>query len=204
MIFPGWDDYKNTDKIWSVELPQSGSNIVSWSEIPRILDDAFLEGVVIDVYAFAHIEPYVYFHGGYSTTHPVGNFISRLNMNEEPLKAEIISPTVDMPSGRSYHSLTAIGNKFYMFGGIDGDRALDELWAFDAENEEWEYKETFGKAPARRYGHAANSHGTNLLIWGGTNGFFMYDDMFMYNVISNTWTELEINSDESPPGAEGA
>ena len=90
-----------------------------------------MEGVVIDVYAFAHIEPYVYFHGGYTLTHPVGNFISRLNMNDEPLKAEIISPSFDMPSGRSYHSLTAIGNKLYMFGGHDGEIALDELWAFD-------------------------------------------------------------------------
>ena len=92
-----------------------------------------MEGVVIDVYAFAHIEPNVYFHGGYTLTHHTGNFISRLNMNEEPLKAEIISPSFDMPSGRSYHSLTAIGNKLYMFGGHDGEIALDELWAFDVE-----------------------------------------------------------------------
>ena len=118
-------------------------------------DEAFIEGVVVDVYGFAHIEPYVYFHGGYTTTHPVGNFISRLNMNEVPLKAEIISPTVDVPSGRSYHSLTAIGNKLYMFGGYDGEIALDELWAFDAEIEKWEYKETFGEQPSRRWGHAA-------------------------------------------------
>ena len=87
----------------------------------------------MDAYAFTYIDPYVYFHGGYSTTHPVGNFISRLNMNEEPLKAEIISPTFDMPSGRSYQSLTAIGNKLYMFGGLDGELALDELWAFDED-----------------------------------------------------------------------
>ena len=49
-----------------------------------------------------------------------------------------------MPSGRSHHSLTAIGNKLYMFGGHDGEIALDELWAFDAEKEKWEYLETFG------------------------------------------------------------
>ena len=114
-----------------------------------------MEGVVLDVYAFAHIEPYVYFHSGYTTTHPVGNFISRLNMNEEPLKAEIMSPTFDMPSGRSYHSLTAIGNKLYMFGGHNGNNALDELWSYDVDNEKWEYIEIFGLKPARRFGHAA-------------------------------------------------
>ena len=155
ILFPGWDGFKNTDKIWSVELPQSGSNLVNWREIPRTLDAAFLEGVFIDAYAFAHIEPYIYFHGGYSTEYHMGHFISRLNMNEESLQAEIISPNVDIPSGRSYHSLTAIGNKLYMFGGNDGERALDELWSFDVEKEKWEYIETFGEQPSRRWGHAA-------------------------------------------------
>ena len=42
-----------------------------------------------------------------------------------------------------------------MFGGYDGEIALDELWAFDAEIEKWEYKETFGEQPSRRWGHAA-------------------------------------------------
>ena len=169
-----------------------------------MLDDAFIEGVVVDVYGFAQIEPYVYFHSGYSTTHPAGNFISRINMSEEPLKAEIISPTFDMPSGRSYHSLTAIGNKLYMFGGHDGEKALDELWAFDSDQEAWEYIEIYGIQPSRRWGHAATSHGTNLLIWGGKDNNLMYNDMFMYNVLSNEWTELAVESKLSPPAAEGA
>ena len=204
IIFPGWNGFQNSDTIWRVELPQPGSNTVNWKEIPRTLDDAFLEGVVIDAYAFAHIEPYVYFHAGYSDTHPTGNFISRLNINEEPLKAEIISPSYDMPAGRSYHSITAIGNKLYMFGGHDGDKALDELWSFDVDNEHWEYIEIKGIKPSRRLGHAATSHGTNLLIWGGKNGNLLYNDMFMYNVFSKKWTELETKSDLYPPAVEGA
>ena len=91
-----------------------------------------------------------------------------------------------------------------MFGGYDGEIALDELWAFDVEQEEWEYIETFGVQPFRRWGHAATSHGTNLLIWGGKNGNLLHSDMFMYNVLTNTWTELEIKSNLSPPSAEGA
>ena len=75
-----------------------------------------------------------------------------------------------------------------MFGGHDGEKSLDELWAFDADKEEWEYMETFGTTPPRRLGHAATSHGTNLLIWGGKNVNLLYNDMFMYNVLSNTWT----------------
>ena len=141
IIFAGWDGFKNTNNFWRVKLPQSGSNIVSWNEMPGTNDEAWLEGVVIDAYAHAHIEPYVYFHAGYTDTHPIGNFLSRVNLNEEPLKAEIIAPTFDMPTGRYYHSLTAIGNKLYMFGGHDGVIALNELWSFDVDEEHWEYIE---------------------------------------------------------------
>ena len=102
-------------------------------------DDAYLEGVVLDAYAFAHIEPYVYLHAGFSDLYPMGNFVSRIKVDEEPFKAEIISPTFDMPAGRLYHSLTAIGNKLYMFGGHNGVNALDELWAYDVDKEIWEY-----------------------------------------------------------------
>ena len=111
-------------------------------------------------------------------------------MNEEPYTAKIISPSFDMPAGRSYHSLTSIGNKLYMFGGHDGKQTLDELWAFDVDKEKWAYIEIYGIKPAHRLGHAATSHGTNLLIWGGRNGNTLYNDMFMFNVLSETWVEM--------------
>ena len=81
IVFPGWDGVHNTDKIYRATLPVSGSNSTTWSEIPVTKDEAFLETVFLDAYAFAHIEPYVYFHGGYSELHHQGNFISRINVN---------------------------------------------------------------------------------------------------------------------------
>ena len=74
-----------------------------------------------------------------------------------------------------------------MFGGNDGEKALDELWSFDAEKEISEYIDIYGIQPSRRQGHAATAHGANLLIWGGKNGNILYNDMYMYNVLTNTW-----------------
>ena len=72
------------------------------------------------------------------------------------------------------------------------------------DREKWEYVEIYGIKPAHRFGHAATAHGTSLLIWGGRNGNTLYNDMFMYNVLSKTWSELEIKSNLFPPAAEGA
>ena len=69
----------------------SDFNNVTWTEIPNNHSDAFFETVQADNYAFAHIEPYVYFHGGYNENYPTGNFMARMNLEEDPLNPEIIS-----------------------------------------------------------------------------------------------------------------
>ena len=120
-----------------MELPQGDSDIVNWVKIPTVLSDEFYEVNVSCCYAFEYVEPYVYFHGGYDENEIKGNFIASVDLREEPLLTEIISLGADFPKGRSYHSLTAIGHKLYMFGGFDGVDVLDEFWEFDTITEVW-------------------------------------------------------------------
>ena len=103
-----------------------------------------------DAYAFTHLEPYAYFHGGYNEFYPTGNFIARMNLQQEPYTTEFISPNYDMPAGRNYHTITSVGRYLYMYGGNDGKRALDELWRFDSDKEIWEYATIFGAHPTPR------------------------------------------------------
>ena len=200
--FPGWDGGKNSVEIWSMDY--SDFNDVIWTEIPNNRSDAYFETAQADSYAFAHIEPYVYFHGGYNENYPTGNFMARINLEEDPLNTEIISYSIDMPSGRSYHSLTAVGNKLYMFGGHDGEKTLDELWSYDVGEAKWDYIPSFGINPSKRMGHAATSHGANLLIWGGRDGVTYFNDMYLYNVMTGAWKEMANASTDTPVAAEGA
>jgi hypothetical protein len=79
-----------------------------------------------------------------------------------------------------------------MYGGSDGERALDELWIYHTEKDFWELLEIEGLRPAPRYGHAATAKGYSLVIWGGRNGNEYYNDMFLYNILTNQWEEMAI------------
>jgi len=158
----------------------------------------------MDAYAWAYSAPNVYFHGGYHSSYPVGNFIAKINLSVEPLQTVEEAASYDMPSGRSYHTITPVGSKLYMFGGNDGTKPLDELWIYSSDTNIWEFKEVFGTKPARRQGHCACNHGTNLIIWGGRNNKELYNDMWMYNVVQKAWHEMENKADINPPAVEGA
>ena len=130
-------EQKNSEEIWRVELNQGGSDIVNWVKMPIEHSEEFYEANVSCCYAFEHVEPYVYFHGGYDDNKIKGNFIASIDLRMEPLVTKKVAPTADFPKGRSKHSLTAIGNKLYMFGGSDGEAVLDEFWEFDTIKEDW-------------------------------------------------------------------
>lgn len=41
------------------------------------------------------------------------------------------------PPRRSYHTMTAVGTKLYVFGGCGADGRLSDLWAFDTVAGSW-------------------------------------------------------------------
>ena len=43
-----------------------------------------------------------------------------------------------------------------------------------------------------------------MLIWGGKNGSEFYDDLYLYNTITNIWELVEIKSKTNPIAAEGS
>ena len=53
-------------------------------------------------------------------------------------------------------------------------------------------------------GHAATTHGAHLIIWGGTDGLTLFNDMYIFSVLSRKWVEMEVRSEERPEAAEGA
>ncbi|TDL26974.1 galactose oxidase [Rickenella mellea] len=98
------------------------------------------------------------------------------------------------PTPRRAHAAVLHRNRLIVFGGGNGTKALNDVWALDVSGpmEEWSWSEvrTHGKKPSPRGYHTANLVGDVMVIAGGSDGKASYHDIWCLNLDSNTWSAV--------------
>lgn len=150
----------------------------------------------------------IYFFGGVSAHPETGEtryhndllvlHVPILKMIELRLKDKV---TVEP---RQMHSANYIEFQMLVFGGKSGEgekvRVLDELLSidlFDHERLRWVYLKPEGERPAARFGHASETIGNNLYIYGGdasTNDKArnLLNDLWGYELTLNYWRRIDL------------
>jgi hypothetical protein len=82
---------------------------------------------------------------------------------------------------RTLHSSALIDSKFYIFGGTDGKKPLEDFMVLDCETVEWIRPKPNGKPPKARSEHCAAAVGKKMVIFGGTDGKHKMNDVHIYN-----------------------
>ncbi|KAH6854906.1 hypothetical protein B0I37DRAFT_42407 [Chaetomium sp. MPI-CAGE-AT-0009] len=113
-------------------------------------------------------------------------------------------PTGPRPSGRYGHSLNILGSKIYVFGGQVEGYFMNDLAAFDLNqlqmpNNRWEMliassdsgSPAQGKLPPARTNHSVVTFNDKLYLFGGTNGFKWFNDVWCYDPMTNLWSQLD-------------
>ncbi|KAK8088767.1 kelch domain-containing protein [Apiospora hydei] len=112
-------------------------------------------------------------------------------------------PAGPRPTGRYGHSLNILGSKIYIFGGQVEGYFMNDLAAFDlnqlqAPNNRWEVlientdtAPSKGKVPPARTNHSMVTYGDKLYLFGGTNGFQWFNDVWCYDPAINQWSQLD-------------
>ncbi|KAL2757750.1 hypothetical protein ACRALDRAFT_1074662 [Sodiomyces alcalophilus JCM 7366] len=109
-------------------------------------------------------------------------------------------PPGPRPAGRYGHTLNILGSKIYVFGGQVEGYFMNDLAAFDLNklqlpNNRWEMllenTETAGRVPPARTNHSIITFNDKMYLFGGTNGFQWFNDVWCYDPIPNEWTQLD-------------
>ncbi|SPQ19060.1 eb429a89-f91f-43bd-9caa-39ab242b97d5 [Thermothielavioides terrestris] len=113
-------------------------------------------------------------------------------------------PAGPRPIGRYGHSLNILGSKIYVFGGQVEGYFMNDLSAFDLNqlqmpNNCWEMlipssdsaNPPQAKIPPARTNHTMVTFNDKLYLFGGTNGFKWFNDVWCYDPMTNLWSQLD-------------
>ena len=109
----------------------------------------------------------------------------------------------EVPSPRGAHSATLVGNQMYIFGGYGGSgfarRDFNDVTALDLDTWEWRPIECTGEIPDARSGHQGVAVNEKIYVIGGWNSMVQFDNMYILDTYTNTWTKPAQNNPFGPP-----
>jgi N-acetylneuraminic acid mutarotase len=99
--------------------------------------------------------------------------------------------TASLPAGeeRQYAcAFTSSGNKAFVFGGYNGSVFLNDLWCYNASNNEWTTK-----SPLPSFGRSGAScfvlNDTAYIVGGKSASNFALDEVWAYSIASDSWNQ---------------
>lgn len=105
------------------------------------------------------------------------------------------------PSRRDRHSAVIYGNLFVVFGGFDGRFRVNDIHAFDLDQNVWQEIDgpLYGVRvlPTPRHSHSAVVYGQSFYIFGGYDGSYC-GDFHQFNFINRTWSSVVVLGGEPP------
>ena len=149
------ENKKYSQGYWSRVVPRTGSTL----PCPRSL------------HAGAVWTDSLYIFGGYDGQQRC-NDLHRYNFQTNCWMPIDIDSAAITPSRRDRHSAVVFEDFFYVFGGFDGRSRVNDIHAFDLENNKWHEVDgpLYGVRilPTPRHSHSAVVYGQSMYIFGGT------------------------------------
>lgn len=102
-----------------------------------------------------------------------------------------------VPIARGGHSVTLVGSRLIIFGGEDRSRKLlNDVHVLDLETMTWDAVEATQTPPAPRYDHSSALHANRyLIVFGGCSHSIFFNDLHVLDLLTNEWSQPEIQGD---------
>jgi len=101
-----------------------------------------------------------------------------------------------IPGPRRAHTGTLINkNKLFIFGGGDGNKALNDIYVLDTDKLHWDTYKTSGTVPNPRGYHSTSLIGPDKAwVFGGSDGSEVFSDLSVLDAATGVWTKKKLNS----------
>ena len=152
-------------------------------------------------------QDYYYIFGGRDINQRKMNDMYRiyLDINNPDIEWEKMDNYGDIPEPLADHRGELFNNNFYVFGGINQtEEALNTLYIYSIEDNNWEKKEFDKKKVIPRAGHSMSLVGNKLAIFGGFSSGEFYNSVIIYNILEESWDDTEKSECDNEILEEGA
>ncbi|KAG8979221.1 hypothetical protein FRB90_008173, partial [Tulasnella sp. 427] len=108
-------------------------------------------------------------------------------------------PPAPFPGSREGHTLTAVGNTLWVYGGRDGKKILGDLWCIELgsmkamERIRWRQIPTRNLWPSARAYHSTVEYQGDLYIFGGHDHGLVpsFNDLWKFDTRKETWSQVQ-------------
>ena len=98
------------------------------------------------------------------------------------------SPKSKQPCGRCNASMVHYKDTLYIFGGMNGNKKLNDFWAFDCINKVFTKLPEQEHTPCERSGHDAIIYKDKMFLFGGIQDLTKEkNDLFYYDFPTKKW-----------------
>jgi hypothetical protein len=97
----------------------------------------------------------------------------------------LTTPKHSLPPPRRAHTTVLYHNFLVVFGGGNGQAALNDVWALDVSDSDrlsWHEWPTRGSPPQKKGYHTANLVGEKMVVFGGSDGHASFADVHVLNL----------------------
>ncbi|KUF96060.1 Lysosomal beta glucosidase [Phytophthora nicotianae] len=120
----------------------------------------------------------LYIYGGKTTSSVIRPTNSFYEFNFARKEWSTVLGNGVAPSQRKSHSAVVYKDSFYVFGGYDGDRRLNDFFSYNFLTQTWtNVFVNAGQQPTPRYGHAAVVYDNAMYIFGGSDSHYDRESM---------------------------
>lgn len=135
-----------------------------------------------DVWAY-HTREFIPTISVVDLAHPL--FLVAYEVESKWVKPNIITPKNSWPLQRRAHTTVHYKDFLVVFGGGNGQAALNDVWALkisDPDELTWEEWKATGDVPVQKGYHTANLVGSKMLVYGGSDGNHSFSDIHVLDL----------------------